>query len=192
MPVADFVVLSAHKLGGPKGVGALISRAPLQPRPAAGGQEQGRRGGTENVVGIAGFGAAAEAARQAFERGDWAAVERRRDRLEARLAEAAPDAVVVAHAAPRLPNTTCIAVPGWRGETQVMQLDLAGFAVSAGSACSSGKVRASRALRAMGLDETAAGSAIRVSLGLDTTDEDIDRFCAAWIGLYDKRRARAA
>ena len=192
LPAADFVILSAHKLGGPKGVGALIARAPLPPRPAAGGQEQGRRGGTENVIGIAGFGAAAEAAQLGFERGDWTALAARRDRLEARLTAAAPDAIVLAQGAPRLPNTSCIAVPGWRGETQVMQLDLAGFAVSAGSACSSGKTRASRALRAMGCDETVAGSAIRVSLGPDTTDEDIDRFCAAWIGLYDKRRARAA
>lgn len=192
LPHADYLLLSAHKLGGPKGVGALVARGPLTPRPAAGGQEQGRRGGTENVIGIAGFGAAAEAAHRASERGDWTVVAHRRDRLEARIAEAAPDAIIVAAEVPRLPNTSCIAVPGWRGETQVMQLDLAGFAVSAGSACSSGKVRASRALRAMGLDETVAASAIRVSLGPDTTDDDIDRFCAAWIGLYTKRRARAA
>jgi cysteine desulfurase len=192
MPVADYVILSSHKLGGPKGVGALVARVPLPPRPAAGGQEQGRRGGTENVIGIAGFGAAAEAALHAVERGSWAAVARRRDRLEARIATAAQDAIFMAHDVARLPNTSCFAVPGWRGETQVMQLDLAGFAVSAGSACSSGKVRASRALRAMGHDETVAGSAVRVSLGPDTTDEDIDRFCAAWIGLYAKRRARAA
>ena len=192
VPAADYVILSAHKLGGPKGVGALIARAPLPPRPAAGGQEQGRRGGTENVVGIAGFGAAAEVASRAFCEGSWAAVAARRDRMEARLATAAPDALIVARDAERLPNTSCIAVPGWRGETQVMQLDLAGFAVSAGSACSSGKVRESRALRAMGCDAAIAGSAVRISLGPQTTDDEIDRFCAAWIGLYEKRRARAA
>lgn len=192
VPQADFVILSAHKIGGPKGAGALIARAPLPARPPSGGQEMGHRGGTENVIGIAGFGAAAEVATRYLESGKWQAVALRRDRLEATLVAAAPEAMVMAQGVARLPNTTCIAVPGWRGETQVMQLDLAGFAVSAGSACSSGKVRASRALRAMGHDDIVAGSAIRVSLGPDTTDEDIDRFCAAWIGLYHKRRARAA
>ena len=190
LPPADCLILSAHKLGGPKGVGALVARGDLPSRPG-GGQEMGRRPGTENVAGIAGFGAAAEAALRNLESGVWRAVAARRDRLEARLAESAPDTMFVGSAAPRLPNTSCFAVPGWRGETQVMQLDLAGIAVSAGSACSSGKVRESRALAAMGLGPLAA-CAIRVSLGPDTTDDEIDRFCTVWTGLYAKRRPRAA
>lgn len=190
MPRADVVILSAHKLGGPKGAGALVGAIASQAR-RGGGQEMGRRPGTENVVGIAGFGAAAEAAARALADGVWERVAGRRDRMEARLAEAAPDAIFIGAGAARLPNTSCVAVPGWRGETQVMQLDLAGIAVSAGAACSSGKVRESRALAAMGLGPL-AGCAIRVSLGPDTTDDEIDRFCAAWTALYAKRRARAA
>lgn len=189
---AAFAILSAHKLGGPKGIGALIA-APGRDVTAllpGGGQEQGRRAGTEAVALIAGFGAAAEAARMRLD--DWAATASLRDRLEARLAEAAPDAIFVGKGSDRLPNTSCIALPGWSGEMQVMQLDLAGFAVSAGSACSSGKVRESRVLRAMGLDAETARSAIRVSIGPETTRDEIDRFCEAWTGLYAKRRAKAA
>ena len=191
---ADFALVSAHKIGGPKGVGALILRegleiAPLRP---GGGQEQGRRSGTENVAGIAGFGAAARAALRDLDAGVAAGVAGLRDRLEARISEGAPDAVIVGRDLPRLPNTTCLMTRGWKGETQVMQMDLAGFAVSAGSACSSGKVRASRVLKAMGFDEVEAGSAIRVSLGSATTEAEVDGFAAAWLAQYRKFRAKAA
>ncbi|MEM6973866.1 MAG: cysteine desulfurase family protein [Pseudomonadota bacterium] len=189
---ADFTLVSGHKFGGPKGVGALIARRPIPtaPRLPGGGQEQGRRSGTENVIGIAGFGAAASAALRDLEQGLWDRVAELRNILESALEAAAPDVIFAGRGAGRLPNTTCFAVPGWRGETQVMQLDLAGFAVSAGSACSSGKVRESRVLRAMGWDGDAASSAIRVSLGPTTTEAEVRAFVEAWTGLYRRRRAR--
>ncbi|MEZ5913212.1 MAG: aminotransferase class V-fold PLP-dependent enzyme [Paracoccaceae bacterium] len=191
---ADFALVSAHKLGGPKGVGALILREGLEIdslRPG-GGQEQGRRSGTENVVGIAGFGAAAEAALDDLDRGRWRAVEALRDRLERVIAAEAGESVFVGKGGPRLPNTSCIVTPGWKGETQVMQMDLAGFAISAGSACSSGKVKTSRVLTAMGFDDLAAGSAIRVSLGPATSEEEVLRFAEAWLAQHRKFRASAA
>jgi len=180
---ADFAILSAHKLGGPKGVGALILRDgfDVPPLSLGGGQEMGRRAGTENVIGIAGFGAAIEAAMADLDAGAMARVAKLRNILEERLADADPATIFVGEGAARLPNTSCIATPGWKAETQVMQMDLAGFAVSAGSACSSGKVRASRVLTAMGFDDETARSAIRVSLGADTTEVEVMRFCDAWI-----------
>ncbi|SMX50089.1 cysteine desulfurase family protein [Maliponia aquimaris] len=190
----SYMILSAHKLGGPKGVGALVNLTRDDPLPIlrGGGQEMGRRSGTENVIGIAGFGAAAEAARRDVAAGKWARVEKLRNILEESLEAAADMTIFVGKDGPRLPNTSCIATPGWKGETQVMQMDLAGFAISAGSACSSGKVRKSRVLEAMGYDDETAGGAIRVSLGLETTEEDVSRFCAAWIEKYKRFRARAA
>jgi cysteine desulfurase len=187
-------LVSAHKAGGPKGVGALVLRrgSELAAQIRGGGQEMGRRAGTENVIGIAGFGAAAAAAARDLAGGRWEPVAALRDELEAALSAAAPDAVVFGQAAPRLPNTTCIAVPGWKGETQVMQMDLAGFAVSAGSACSSGKVRASRVLGAMGAGPAAAASAIRISIGPDTAREDVLRFAEAWAAQYRRQKSRAA
>lgn len=190
----DFAILSAHKIGGPKGVGALIVRegveiAPLRP---GGGQEMGRRSGTENVAGIAGFGAAAAAAARDLADGVWRRVADLRDGLEARLAAEAGDTIFVGRDRARLPNTSCILTPGWKGETQVMQMDLAGFAVSAGSACSSGKVKASRVLQAMGYDARDAASAIRVSIGPATAKEDLDRFAAAWLAARARHMARAA
>lgn len=194
---AAFALVSAHKLGGPRGAGALIARdrrlgSRYAARAPAATHERGLRAGTENVIGIAGFGAAAAAARRDLDDGVWEGVRALRDRLESRLADAAPGTMFIGSGVARLPNTSCVAVPGWKGETQVMQLDLAGFAVSAGAACSSGKVGPSRALRAMGCDDLTAASAIRVSLGPATTSQEIDRFCDAWAGLYAKRRARAA
>ena len=192
---ADFAILSGHKIGGPKGTGMLAVRDGLDISPLAsgGGQEGGRRSGTENVVGIAGFGAAAEAARRDLEDGVWERVSQLRDTLEERLESAATDLILVGKGAPRLPNTSCFAVPGWAGETQVMQMDLAGFAVSAGSACSSGKVRkASRVLLAMGFDEATASSAIRVSMGPVTTEAEVMAFADAWIDRYRRRSSRAA
>src|SRR5690606_35997653 len=136
----DMAIVSAHKIGGPKGVGALIlpeglESETLQP---GGGQEMGRRSGTENVAGIAGIRAAARAALADQDAGVWEGVAGLRDRLEARVLEAAPETAIVGRGGPRLPNTSCLVTPGWKGETQVMQMDLAGSAVSAGSACSSG------------------------------------------------------
>jgi len=193
---ADFAILSAHKLGGPKGVGALIVRDGVDFAPLAqgGGQELGRRAGTENVIGIAGFGAAIEAAMRDLERGAMARVAKLRNILEERLAAAFPVTIFVGQDAARLPNTSCIATPGWKAETQVMQMDLAGFAVSAGSACSSGKVRASRVLTAMGFDDETARAAIRVSLGATTTEAEVMNFCDAWIAArtrYGDRQAGA-
>lgn len=191
---ADFACLSAHKLGGPKGVGALMVREgrDICPLLMGGGQESGRRSGTENLIGIAGFGAAAEAALKELEAGVWSRVSELRNILENTLAQAAPDAIFFGQDSARLPNTSCFAVPGWKGETQVMQMDLAGFAVSAGSACSSGKVRESRVLRAMGYGAETASSAIRVSLGPTTTEAEVLAFATAWTTALKKRRPRAA
>jgi cysteine desulfurase len=191
---ADLAVLSAHKLGGPKGVGALIVRRGLDipPLVTGGGQEMGRRSGTENIVGIAGLGAAIRAAMRDLDAGVWADVEKLRNILERTLADAAPETIFVGKEETRLPNTACFATPGWKGETQVMQMDLAGYAISAGSACSSGKVRASRVLRAMGFDDVVAGSAIRVSLGPATTEDEVRGFAEAWLRQHEKFRQRAA
>ncbi|MGD9864944.1 MAG: cysteine desulfurase family protein [Pseudodonghicola sp.] len=191
---ATMALISAHKLGGPKGIGALVIKrgTDLSAQIRGGGQEMGRRSGTENVIGIAGFGAAAEAAARDLADGVWDRVEKLRDILESSIAGAAPQTIFVGKQAARLPNTSCFATPGWKGETQVMQMDLAGFAISAGSACSSGKARASQALTAMGYDAATAGGAIRVSLGPATTQEDVLRFAEAWCDKEKKHRARAA
>jgi len=185
---------SAHKLGGPKGIGALILRrgTDLAARTPGGGQEMGRRAGTENIIGIAGFGAAAEAAARDLTTDTWTNIAKLRDDMETAIADLAKQTIFVGKGAARLPNTSCIATPGWKGETQVMQMDLAGIAVSAGSACSSGKVRTSRVLRAMGYNDITVGSAIRVSLGPDTTTDDIGRFIDAFAAHHAKFRARAA
>ncbi len=175
---ADFVSLSAHKIGGPKGIGALIVRdGTALPALIPGGQERRRRGGTENVAAIAGFGAAAHEVATEF--AGMARVGQMRDRLERDLLAVAPGRVVVGCDAPRLPNTSCIAVPGQRAETLVIQLDLMGIAVSAGAACSSGKVGASHVLAAMGQAPEIARAAIRISLGHETGETDIDTFLAA-------------
>ena len=148
------------------------------------------RSGTENVIGIAGFGAAAAAAKRDLEAGVWEPVAALRDKLEARLKETAPELVIFGETVPRLPNTSNFAIPGWKGETQVIQMDLAGFAVSAGSACSSGKVKASRVLMAMGYDAETAGSAIRVSLGPTTTEAEVMGFADAWEAAYRRWRTQ--
>lgn len=190
----QMAMVSAHKLGGPKGIGALVMKrgTDIASQIKGGGQEMGRRSGTENVIGIAGFGAAAEAATRDLSDGVWSKVENLRTILENLIATGAEDTIFVGKGADRLPNTSCFATPGWKGETQVMQMDLAGFAISAGSACSSGKVRASRVLRAMGYDDTVASSAIRVSLGPETTEEDVVRFAEAWLKKHQRFRERAA
>lgn len=184
---ADTLTVSAHKLGGPQGVGALTfgPRASLSRRLHGGGQERGRRAGTENVPGISGFGVAAKAALEEIEAlGTQAAW---RDAAASRLKAAG--AVVLGEAAPRLPNTLCVADPGAPSELQVMTLDLAGVMVSAGSACSSGKVKASRVLAAMGWPKL-ADSAIRVSGGWATTEEDWNGLVEAWLAAHERRSAR--
>ena len=176
----DAMTVSSHKLGGPQGVGALIIRdgAVLSPLVRGGGQERGWRAGTENVAGIAGFGAASRASQRDL--ADMPRLRLLRDRLEAGVLDRTPSALVIGEHAGRLPNTSYIAVPGLSAETLVIALDLAGFAVSAGAACSSGKVSTSHVLSAMGFAPDIAGCAIRVSTGWTTTQTDIDAFLAAF------------
>ncbi|MFA8442964.1 cysteine desulfurase family protein [Yoonia sp.] len=185
------VFLSAHKFGGPKGVGALIfpQGTDITAQIKGGGQEMGRRSGTENVVAIAGMGAAAAAAQADLAAGKWDRVAKLRNILETAIEAAEKSTIFVGKGLDRLPNTSCFASPGWKGETQVMAMDLAGFAVSAGSACSSGKVKASRVLQALGLDDDVASSAIRVSLGIETTEGEVMRFVQAWSEKRARRRA---
>ncbi|MEQ8604495.1 MAG: cysteine desulfurase family protein [Marivibrio sp.] len=187
---ADYLSLSAHKMGGPPGVGALLIRAgaPFQPESLGGGQERRRRAGTENLPGIAGFGAAAQELAEGW-RAEAARVEALRDRLEAGVRASAPQVVIAGADAPRVGNTSCIALRGLPAEKQVMALDLDGVAVSAGSACSSGKVTKSHVLSAMGWPDDLAGAAIRVSLGWATRDDDVDRFLAAYEKLAAKAKA---
>ncbi len=191
---AQMALISAHKMGGPKGIGALVIRrgTDLGAQIRGGGQEMGRRSGTENLIGIAGFGAAAEAATKELANGVWDRVAEIRNILETALEAGANKTIFVGKSKRRLPNTSCFATPGWKGETQVMQMDLAGFAISAGSACSSGKVKASSVLQAMGYDEVTASSAVRISLGPQVTKDDVLRFAEAWLEKEKKHRARAA
>jgi cysteine desulfurase len=177
----DLVTLSAHKIGGPKAAGALIlaeGLLGLEPLVRGGGQELGRRAGTENVAGIAGFGAAVSAAMSALE-GDALRLKSLRDRLESGLRQT-PEVVVFSGDVARLPNTTLFTVPGLKAETAVIGFDLAGVAVSSGSACSSGKVQPSHVLEAMGFGPKLAQGAVRLSLGWSTSDADIDRCLEAW------------
>ncbi|MBL8839545.1 MAG: cysteine desulfurase [Alphaproteobacteria bacterium] len=182
----DALTVSAHKFGGPQGAAALVLAGdpPLASLIRGGGQERGRRAGTENVPAIAGFGVAAKLAAEDLPR--MAALAAQRDRLEAAVRRVAPGAEIFAAAAERLPNTSCLSMPGVASETQIMALDLAGVAVSAGSACSSGKVRASRVLTAMGVPLAVANTAIRVSLGWTTGAADIDRFIESWTALWTR------
>ena len=191
---ADMAIVSAHKFGGPKGIGALILREGLDitALSTGGGQEMGRRAGTENLIGIAGLGAAAEAAAHDLANGVWDEVAQLRNILETALSVGAKGTISVGTGAERLPNTLCLIAPGWKGETQVMALDLAGYAVSAGSACSSGKVRTSRVLQAMGFEGDLAGQAIRISIGPGVTKDTLLRFADVWLALYAKVLARNA
>jgi cysteine desulfurase len=187
---ADTLAVAAHKLGGPQGVGALAYAlgAPIRRRQHGGGQERGLRAGTENVPGIVGFGAAAEAARKGLSR--FADQAQWRDDA-ADLLRAKAEIIVLAESAPRLPNTLCFAAPGFEAERQLMALDLAGVMVSAGSACSSGKVKPSHVLTAMGL-EAQSGCALRVSGGWATTAADWNRFVEVWLEAYARWRDRRA
>jgi cysteine desulfurase len=183
---ADFLTLSAHKIGGPAGIGALIlaSIAEVTPLLRGGGQERNRRAGTENLAGIAGFAAAAAAC----DITEYAPVRELRDRLESALPA---DAIVIGAGASRLPNTSAIAMPGVPAETQIIALDLDGVMVSAGAACSSGKVGPSHVLAAMGAAPDIANSTIRVSLGWSTTEADTAHFIDAWTALYRRTRRQA-
>lgn len=190
----DYMSVSGHKMGGPTGVGALVvhSGAPFVTDRRGGGQESNRRAGTEHVAGIVGFGVAAEQAAGAADLGDL------RDGLELALVKIAPDARIFGAGAARLGNTTCISMPGVRAETQVMALDLAGVCISAGAACSSGKVQRSAVLAAMGVPAEEAETAVRISLGWNTNSADIESLISGWQDLYtrvhksDISRARAA
>jgi cysteine desulfurase len=178
---ADLLTLSAHKIGGPKAAGALVlAEGLLGPEPLlrGGGQERGHRAGTENVAGIAGFGAAVNAAISAVDR-DAIRLETLRNHLESGLRQT-PDVIVFSDDVTRLPNTTMFTVPGLKAETAVIGFDLAGIAVSSGSACSSGKVQPSHVLQAMGYGPKLAQGAVRLSLGWSTSEADIDRCLEAW------------
>jgi cysteine desulfurase len=184
---ADLMTLSSHKIGGPQGVGALIVRdgLSLDALIKGGGQERGARAGTENVAGIAGFGAAAEAVRQGWA-AEAARMEALRDEIEAGIKAVAPKAVIFGAEVPRLPNTTLFTVPGMKAETAVIAFDLEGVAVSSGSACSSGKVAPSHVLAAMGVGREVARGAIRVSFGHATTSEHVGTVLKAWEKLANR------
>lgn len=187
----DFFILSSHKIGGPKGVGAVVAASDLMmpaPLVRGGGQERGHRAGTENLPGIAGFGAAALAAREGL--AAMPAVAALRDRIEADLLAQEPATEIFGRGAPRLPNTTFFSLPGIKAETAQIAFDLAGVALSAGSACSSGKVGPSHVLKAMGLGEMSG--ALRVSIGETTTEEDVELFSRALAGLLARRNGTKA
>lgn len=186
---ADTLTLSAHKLGGPQGVGALISKdgVPIIRTLHGAGQERGLRAGTENVAGIAGFGVAADCA--ARDLPATTAHKAWRDAAEEQVAAAG--AVIIGGAVARLPNTLFMAVEGWDSPQQLITLDLQGVMVSAGSACSSGKTKPSKAISAMGLDHLATGG-VRVSGGWGTVEDDWIRFANVWVGAWEKHRARVA
>lgn len=184
----DYLSLSAHKIGGPQGVGAFYVKpgAPFAAIQTGGGQEFGRRSGTENVAGVAGFAAAIDAALSNMSQ--YEALRAPRDAMEAVLKAAVPSLQIHGQAAPRVAGVSCFGVEGLPSETQVMGLDLAGFAVSAGSACSSGKVKPSRVLTAMGLSDTAARSAIRASFGWASKADDFDALARAWLKMAARAR----
>lgn len=185
---ADFLIVSSHKIGGPKGAGALISRGEvLMPKPLihGGGQEKGHRSGTENALAVIGFGAAAAAAVAEFDSRN-AFTARLRDRLEGGMKFAAPDVIIHGEGGARVPNTSFFTLPGLKSETGQIAFDLEGVAISAGSACSSGKVGESHVLSAMGCDPKLG--ALRISLGFATTEEDVDRAIAAFARIAGRRK----
>lgn len=189
---ADFMTLSAHKLGGPQGAGGLIVKdgAPFAPLIAGGGQESGRRAGTENVAAIAGFGAVAEEAKEFGT--PMIRIRALRDRFETELRNLAPEAVFFGANAERLPNTSNFAIPGLTAETALIALDLDGVAVSSGAACSSGKVKVSHVLNAMGVDENLARGGLRVSFGWNSREDDVDAAIVSLRSLIARRSALAA
>ena len=184
----DFISLSAHKIGGPQGVGALIinEEVAFQPMIRGGGQERGRRSGTENISGISGFGVAVEAVTYLA---DIPRIKELRNVLEATIEGIAPGAVLCGEDVERLPNTSSIFMPGVNSETQVMKFDLSGIMISAGSACSSGKVEVSHVLKAMGIEDDIASNVIRVSLGVGNSISDVERFIQEWKKIFEGANA---
>lgn len=185
----DMMTISAHKLGGPQGAAALVLRndLPIRPLLTGGGQELGRRAGTENVAAISGFGLAVELAQKDAQK--WQDVRGWLDAMENEIITYAPEAIVFGRDMPRLPGTSCIAMPGVGSETQLMAFDLAGVAISAGSACSSGRIEASHVIKAMGFG-VVASTAIRISGGWDSSEADVRKATAEWIKLYDRVGAK--
>ena len=183
---ADTMAMTGHKFGGPQGVGALIVRTPdiVDCLMRGGGQERGLRGGTESVAHITALGVAAEIAIERMD--DYAALAELRDRMEARLIQTTPGMRIFGVGAPRLPNTSKLMMPGVSSETQVMSFDLAGIELSAGSACSAGRIEPPYVLTAMGVPDAEALCALRISLGWDTTEADIERFIGAWGKIFDR------
>ncbi len=190
--LCDYMVLSAHKIAGPQGVGALLvaDGTPLAPQLVGGGQQQGLRAGTENLSGIAGFGAAAHAVRGGD--GERARINHLRDQFESILKQAAPEAVIFGADAPRLCSTSCFAIPGLTAETALIGLDLDGVMVSSGSTCSSGKVAVSHVLTAMGVEHELAACALRASFGWSSTIEDVHAATSSLLKLRERIRAREA
>lgn len=183
----DLMTISAHKIGGPQGVAALITRSGFDTKPMlqGGGQERNRRSGTENVAGIAGFGEAVKLLDEDLNRQQ--RLEHLRDAFESEIVNSGIDVKIVGRGSTRVANTSCILMPQVKAATQLMNFDLQGFAVSAGSACSSGKSKASGVLTAMGISEDAAGTALRASIGWDTKTDDLSKFAEAWIKLASKK-----
>lgn len=190
MSGADLMAVTAHKFGGPIGVGALIAgpNLPLHPVLRGGGHEQNRRAGTHNVPAIAGLGRACELAPATI--ANAAAIAAMRDRMQSAAENAG--AVIWGKQAARLPGTLSLSAPGFPSQTQLMAMDLAGVAISSGSACSSGKTRPSGVLTAMGADEALASCGVRVSIGWNSTDDDVDAFCREWPEAYSRVKMRAA
>lgn len=189
---ADMLTISGHKAGGPLGTAALLIRndLPIKPLITGGGQELGRRAGTENIAAIVGLAALIHGVAHCPHAAE---IERLRDLLQKELLSAAPDAIVFAKDAKRLPNTLQITMPGVKSETQLMHFDLAGFAVSAGSACSSGRIEPSSVLLAMGVAAEVAATALRISLGWRTTEIEVVEFAKAWKAAYARLgKAQAA
>ena len=182
----DMISISAHKIGGPKGIGALVAPeyVPLAGIIAGGGQERRQRSGTENTLGIIGFGAAAEALPETIKA--YQKTKELRDYFENEILACEPKVQVFGAKVDRLPNTSCLTMPGVSAQTQLMALDVEGVMVSSGSACSSGSVKKSHVLDAMGVDDATAKSAIRISLGPDSTKKEINRLIETWKTLYER------
>ena len=188
------VIISAHKFGGPQGVGAVITEDNfvIEPQIFGGGQERGLRAGTESLTSIVGFGASIEFAKVQLDDGIWEKVRELRDLLEDELANGSRNTIFIGKEGKRLPNTSCFITPGWSGDMQVMQMDLAGFSISAGSACSSGTVSKNKVLAGMGFLPELADCCVRVSIGPQTTKEDILSFVKEWLRAQNDRAARVA
>ena len=188
----DYMSLSGHKVGGPQGIGALISApgVPVAKFMHGGSQEKHQRSGTENVAGIAGFGMAAQLAVSGLEK--YQQLAQWRDRLESEIKKIAPEMRVFGQNVPRVANTTALCLAGLPAETQLMSLDLDGIAVSSGSACSSGAFKPSPILQAMGASDSEAASTLRISTGWNSRESDIDRFIESWANIYERVAGKAA